>query len=379
MPRYRVLALAVPLSVVLVVPASWAQDDPVAGQERSTPADSATSTNPEPTPADPANEPEEKRAEEQKKRPRLEIGQAIFDIGKIQKGGQAEVDFELVNRGDAVLRIRSARPSCGCTVTSYDESIDPGETGHVRAVLDTSTLEGPVSKAVTVVTNDPDSPRAVLTIRAEVLSYVRVSPSYARLLQVHSLEPATVTVHLWAEDGTALELGAIDTGADWITASARRAEPSEHRKGGADEQWRLEVSLAPEAPLGPLTNVLVVETNHPRQPRVEVPLSGFVRPLLSTVPPVADFGALGPRARNPGQFVLKLFNFGKLPIEVHSAETDLDFITVTVDPDEPGRRYRLRLALASDAPRGKFRGTLRVVTSSDVQPTVEVPVRGRVR
>jgi hypothetical protein len=315
---------------------------------------------------------------EPEKQPKLVVAEPVRDLGRVRRGERLEVVYELENAGEAPLQIRSAQPSCGCTVASFDKQIEPGEKGELRAVIDTANLEGALAKGVTVISNDPAQPRLVLTLKLEVLAYVHVTPSFARLLQVQSMPPAATAVHLWTVDGPPLELGAIETGADWIVARARRAEPGERREEGPAEQWRVEVSLAPEAPLGPLTQSVVVATNHPRQPEVQIPLSGFVRPVLSTQPTAADFGTLG-RGADPKQFVLKLFNFGAEPVQVSSAATDLAFVGVTVEPDEPGRRYRLRLALDPAAPKGKFEGTLRIATTSSILPHLEVPIRGRVQ
>jgi hypothetical protein len=335
------------------------------------------------TPADPAAAPTGESAapaaEEPAPRPQLRVTDPVRDLGRVQRGERAEIVFTLENLGDATLKIKSAQPACGCTVASFDKEIAAGASGTLRATLDTSTLEGPVAKSVTVISNDPQQPRTVLTIKADVVHYVRVAPAFARVLQVRSLEPARTAVNLWSEDGTDLVAGPARADADWIRTHLERAQPDELHPAGPPQQWRLEIELAPEAPLGPLTGSVVVATNHPRQREIEVPLSGFVRPLLTTAPPAADFGALGPRAADPRQFVLKLFNFGKEPVEVRAAATDLPFVGVAVEPDEPGRRYRLRLTLAPDAPKGKFEGTLRVETDSTEMPVVEVPVTGKVR
>lgn len=310
--------------------------------------------------------------------PQLVAESPIVDLGRLQKGERAATEFVLANRGNALLKIKSVQPACGCTVASFDAEIAPGATGKVRATLDTTTLAGGVAKTITVLSNDPKTPRATLTLRAEIVAFVEVAPGFARLLQVRTLPPQTAAVNLWSGDGTPFEVLEVRAPQPWIQASARRAEPAERRAGAPEEQWRVEVSLAPEAPLGPLTDKLVVRTSHPQQGEVEIPLSGFVRPVLQPTPAVADFGTIGRAAQDKSRFVLKLFNFGSEPVEVRSASTDLPFLAVTTSAEEAGRRFRIELRLAPDAPKGKFEGTLRVETTSAAMPVVEIPVRGKV-
>lgn len=309
--------------------------------------------------------------------PRLVIEQPIHDAGQVRRGARLEVVFTLANTGDAELLIRDAQPACGCTVARFDERIAPGATGTLHATLSTGGLEGPVAKSITLLTNDPASPKALVTIKADVLAFVTVVPSYARILQVQTLAPAVSVLQIWSEDDPALEIRGVEASAPWIEVAARRATTEELRAGAPAAQWRLEVSLRPDAPLGPLSHRLLVRTSHPRQPELEIPLSGFVRPILSPAPAAADFGRIGASAPK-NRFVLKLFNFGKESVELRSAVTDLAFVTVAVTPEEAGRRFRIELLLAPDAPKGKFEGTLRVETSSSAMPVVEVPVRGRV-
>lgn len=312
------------------------------------------------------------------KAPKLVAESPIVDIGRLQKGERGSAEFTLANQGDATLKIKSVSPSCGCTVASFDSEIEPGATGKVRATLDTASLAGGVAKSITVLSNDPKTPRMTLTLRAEIVSFIEVSPGYVRLLQVQTMPTQPTVVSLWSGDGTPFEVVDVRSPEPWVQASARRAEPSERRAGAPDDQWRLEVSVTPDAPLGPLADRLVVRTTHPRLPELEVPLSGFVRPVLQPTPAIVDFGAVARAAPDKARFVLKLFNFGGPSVELRGASVDLPFLAVSTSPEDAGRRFRIELRLAPDAPKGKFEGTLKVETTSPTMPVVEVPVRGKI-
>lgn len=333
---------------------------------------------PAPAPAAPATPEAAAAPAEPQPAPQLVVEAPIQDLGKIQKGAQATAEFVLANRGDAVLKIKSVQPACGCTVASFDAEIAPAASGKVRATLDTSTLAGSVAKSITVLTNDPNTPRATLTLRAQIAAFIELSPGFARLLQVQSQPRQVTVVQLWSGDGTPFEVLEVRAPQPWITATARRAELSELKPGAPAEQWRVEVAVSEEAPLGPLTDKLVVRTSHPRQGELEIPLSGFVRPVLQPTPAAVDFGAIGRAVQDKSRFVLKLFNFGSDAIEIKGATVDLPFLAVSSSAEEKGRRFRVELLLAPDAPKGKFAGTLRIETTSAVMPVVEVPVRGKV-
>jgi hypothetical protein len=100
--------------------------------------------------------------------PSLAVAAPTVDVGTVRRGEKVEARFALRNDGAGTLAIREARPACGCTVATFDREIAPGQTGEVRATVDTRRFSGPITKTVSVVTNDPAHPETMLTIKAIV-------------------------------------------------------------------------------------------------------------------------------------------------------------------------------------------------------------------
>jgi hypothetical protein len=64
---------------------------------------------------------------------------------------------------------------------------------------------------------------------------------------------------------------------------------------------------------------------------------------------------------------------------VLEATSDLPFLTLEVAPQEPGKIYRISIAVVpGKAPKGKIAGTLTVRTSDPEFPRLQVPVRGTI-
>jgi len=100
--------------------------------------------------------------------PHVTIVPETRDAGIVRKGEKVEAVFEVRNTGPAPLVVSDARPSCGCTVTTFDREIAPGKTGRIHASVDTRNFDGPITKTITVVSNDPEHSQLTLTLRAEV-------------------------------------------------------------------------------------------------------------------------------------------------------------------------------------------------------------------
>ena len=64
-------------------------------------------------------------------------------MGTVPKGQVIETDFVIKNTGGSDLVITDARPSCGCTVSSFDKVIKPGAEGKVHTSVDTKSFSGP--------------------------------------------------------------------------------------------------------------------------------------------------------------------------------------------------------------------------------------------
>jgi len=98
----------------------------------------------------------------------IEFESKKFDFGSAVSGEKIDAVFKFTNTGSEPLIISDVKTSCGCTASDYPkEPVEPGQTGEIKAVFDTSGQSGSQSKNVTVVTNtDPAS--SVLVIQGTV-------------------------------------------------------------------------------------------------------------------------------------------------------------------------------------------------------------------
>jgi hypothetical protein len=109
--------------------------------------------------------------------PRLVVPAADFDFGAVERGTAIDHVFRIRNEGDAPARILGIDRTCACTVgTAATRVLAPGTDLWVSVGLDTHTLGGPVAKAVTVRTDDPQAPALRLVVRGTVLSDLLADP-----------------------------------------------------------------------------------------------------------------------------------------------------------------------------------------------------------
>lgn len=309
-------------------------------------------------------------------KPKATVAEPIKDAGTVPKGEKVINDFVIKNEGDADLQITNVQPACGCTVAQFDKVIKPGATGKVHAEVDSSTFNGPISKGVTVFTNDPDHPQIELTVHANIQPYIAVKPGYARYITVQG-EPqeGNIVQTLWAPDGASWDVTGADSPYPYLTVTYHEAKPEERLPEAKGKQWKVEMKLANNAKVGPLADYVTVHTNHPKQKVVQIPVSGFVRPVIAVTPPTADFGSI--ELKEPLKRALDIRNFATEPIKVTGIDVSLPKgIDAKLESLTEGREYQVRVVLDPSLPKGPFSGKLTIHTDSPKVPTMEVELKG---
>jgi hypothetical protein len=301
----------------------------------------------------------------------------IKDAGSVAKGDKVTQDFLIRNDGNAPLQITDVKASCGCTVVSFDKTIAPGKTGTVHVAVDTVTFTGPIAKGVTVFTDDPATPQIELTVRAKVEPYIVVTPGYARYVVVRG-EPkeGNIVQTLYAPDGLPMDIVKVDSPFPFLTVSFREAQEGERTAGITVKQWRVEMLMSNDAPVGPLAGYVTVHTNHPKQKLVEIPISGFVRPVIAVTPPKADFGQI--EVKEPLHRSLDVRNFATEPIRVTGLDPLGDGLKAELEPLQDGREYSVKLTVTTAMPKGAFHRKLTLHTDSPKSPVIEVDLSGTV-
>lgn len=103
--------------------------------------------------------------------PVFKVDSTTVNLGKIPGSTANNVEFKFTNNGKSDLIIRFIKASCGCTAVQQGiqgQGVKPGETGKIKAVFNSGSYSGKVTKAIYVYTNDPKNSEVVLMLDADV-------------------------------------------------------------------------------------------------------------------------------------------------------------------------------------------------------------------
>ena len=323
--------------------------------------------------------------EEAAKAPRVTLVEPLKDFGTVAKGEKLEYPFQIKNTGTSDLEILAAKPTCGCTVADFDKVIKPGQIGKVTAVVDTAALNGPITKAVTIETNDPTTPTAQVTITAVVKPYVEAYPAGFVRYQILQGDVEKQSVTLYSEENEPFEILKIETPQEWIKVEHKKIEglevvPNIGRQ--SQNQHRIDVTVGgPDATIGPIAEKIRILTNSKHQPEYLLTVAGVVRPTFRVEPTMLNFGEVAPADTAATRTILLRSNNMKTPeaFQVTNAASSLAGVSVAVKPTANKGEYEVTVQVNNKSVPGAIDGTVVIETNDKVKPTVTIPVKGMVK
>jgi hypothetical protein len=316
---------------------------------------------------------------------RLTIVEPVKEYGEVPKGEKLDWSFLVKNTGDADLQILAAKPGCGCTVADFDKVIKPGETGKVTAHVDTTAFNGPISKTISIETNDLSTSEAVLTIHATVKPFVEAFPAGFVRFNMLQGDAETQSVTLYSDEEEPFEITKIDVPGDYVKVVSHKIEDPASRveAGRANQnQYRLDITLGgPDAKIGPLADKVHILTNSKHQPDYFVSVIGVIRPTFRVEPQAVNFGEVAPSDPAATRGVILRSNSLKTPemFNVTRAETSIPGVTANVKPTANKGEYEVTLQVAKDVKPGDLDGTVKIYTNDKINPVVTLPVKGVVK
>jgi hypothetical protein len=258
---------------------------------------------------------------------------------------------------------------------------------------------GRISKLIAVTTDAPGASEIRLRFSADVRMPVTVSPAYRFSLSLVEGRGGAARLSLARDDGRALrilEASADREGLEPVVetgVAAGEAAPAAGR--GTPTPWG-QVEVAPPAepaaeaipielrassslPAGTFSGTVRVTTDHPEAPVLEIPYTLRVRPLIEALPASVRLSAKAP-AGDPGRStILRLRHNGGRAFAIRAVEVShpqhiIAIVMSRGESSEQTVKVALPEGLDATALGPGVQGWVRIGTSDEERPTVEVPV-----
>ena len=299
-------------------------------------------------------------------KPKIKFDKSVYDFGTVSDVDRVTGTFIVENVGDGVLRIGKPSTSCGCTVAGVKPDVlQPGEKGELAFTLSLGRSRAIFQKTITVSSNDPETPKSILTVKADYTPLYITRP-LSFYLNLRKGQTTNLTTHVTRTDGKELKIISVKPTQPWITATVEPDPNSTNRSA------RIKATLAVEGSPGYFTEYVNVFVDGSDQPAFSVTMTGRIYGDLTWTPenvywPVTDAA----RAMTTKKVILR----SSLPqkLEVKNISTTLNDMTLEAVPRPDGKSMEL-VAKLSSVPAKSVNGTIRFETNIPSQPVVEVPV-----
>ncbi|MCS6895600.1 MAG: DUF1573 domain-containing protein [Bacteroidia bacterium] len=91
--------------------------------------------------------------------PRVSVNPPEQNFGQVAQGSLVKARFTLLNSGKAPLQIQEIKPSCSCSVLSWERrTIAPGDSMSLEVTFNTAGKVGRQRKSFSIVSNAENSP-----------------------------------------------------------------------------------------------------------------------------------------------------------------------------------------------------------------------------
>jgi hypothetical protein len=310
--------------------------------------------------------------------PQARLAATDYDFGEVRQGQTVSHDFLVRNLGKGVLRTERAELSHR-NMKLKAPTIGPGSEGQISLELKTTETAGKIEAQAMVFFNDPQLPKAVLTLRGKVRPPIEFRPFGAVFLAAFKDEPVERVLTVVNNEVNPLAIKQIRNEGSHFVAALKTVE--------VGKVYTVSVRVVPGVPAGKYEETLVIEVSSPAARVLRLPVHLFVKPDLYPNPDVVDFGRVslelirGPRKVQDLLNQTILVTSRRDQFSIVSIVCDLPAVTLQQTPTSgPSRTFQVDVSLTQERlVRGPLRGSIAVRTSDPDLPELRIPIQGDVR
>jgi len=311
--------------------------------------------------------------------PRIKVSPEHLEFGVLQRFETREAKVTISNTGDETLHIREVESTCGCTVPELKiKKLAPGASTIMDVQFNSKTFQGPQTKYIHIITNDPARGSIELLVTADIKVPLTMNPPKAQVQfpTVKVGESKVVTYTFSSEDVSKLEMKAVAWPKELLDIKVN---------SGKDQQTVLvDFVIKTDAPPGRHREPIKLSSNVPTVPTVN--LEADVKLVTDVVvnPERVNLRVVRPSQTLKTQIRFALYTPGD-KFEITEAKIDIPGLRTTIENND--RECVVRLSgqsMAADddlvvESSGRIKGTLTVKTNLKSTPELSIPVSYMIR
>lgn len=298
--------------------------------------------------------------------PKIRFATTSHDFGRAMAGEQVKYTYVFTNVGDQTLELKGVQ-ACGCITSDYTRKVEPGQTGVIPISFNSSAYSGPVSKNITVTSNDKSNSRATLQFNGTVWKAIEASPAFAMFNQLNvESPPASVTVRVVNNLDEPVTLSEPESQNPTFKAELKTIKPG--------KEFQVIVTTVPPLPTGTVNGRITLKTSSASTPIVTInAMANGVKPVVEVNP--AQFQLPGAPLAKQQTLSVNIINNGTNTLVLSDPAVNAPGVDVQLKEMKPGHLFAALLTF----PEGFAiaRGVhveLNVKSSLASSPVIKVPI-----
>ncbi|WP_162657397.1 DUF1573 domain-containing protein [Tuwongella immobilis] len=249
----------------------------------------------------------------------------VHDFGTVPYGTMLSHRFPITNIYAVPMQITEIRKTCGCVnATATTQTLQPRETATIDVTMDARKFTGQRTVTIYVTVGPKFISTALLQVSAFSRADVMLSPGQVNFGVVPQGQAAVQSVEVQYTGQNPFQI----TGVSANNGPFEVVYQETMRQRGRIV-YRVNVTLKADAPSGPISEQIVLQTNDSSSKQVSVQVSGLIQAPLAVSPGTVKFDSV--RVGNILTQRVIVRGSGK-PFRILKVEGDGDGITVELPP-----------------------------------------------
>ena len=201
-------------------------------------------------------------------KPKVVVPETQFAFGLMALGDEQSHDYVFTNEGKGPLRLAKGLVQCKCTIPEVtDKEIQPGESVNIKLTWKPVESTQDFRKEAIIWTNDPETPKIILSIGGKVFDDPGFYPGQFALGDIPWNKENESEVILASVTSADLRIDELEVShPEWMIANWEKADISELMEKGANNPnplsgFKIKLKISPSATVGPFAGWIKVKVN----------------------------------------------------------------------------------------------------------------------
>jgi hypothetical protein len=298
--------------------------------------------------------------------PKIQFATPIYDFGRVKSGEPVKYTFIFTNTGDQVLEITHVQPSCHCTTAGeWTKKVEPGQTGTIPIQFDSTGMNGPLVRTITVNSTDKSQAVTVLQVKGTAWMPLELIPRMAILNLPPDAPSGSTVVRILNNTEEPITLSPPESNNRAFAATLTNNIPG--------KEYQLTISTVPPLTPGTLSAQISIKTSWTNPAVLTVPLYATVPAPVMVIPPQITLPPAPLREKMMPSITIQTSSTNQLSLS--DASVNAEGVEVQVLTMQTGRLYSVTLSFPQgfEIPQGQ-QAAFTVKSSNPQMPLIKVPV-----